>query len=258
MYYDSDDLEYILGMEVTREALLRRGYILSENGKLTQGLYLEEEKPEDSDDESEGGFNNTLQTKTTLAKCLRSEHVWIKLVSDSLCEDPCRDTRTVILLSTFPINAENSIYEIDGFTFRVFNIVYSPFMENVVTQANFIDIDFIPEKGYSEVTQLVSGRYVPEGFDLIGKPMPEDKSNFHPNPPYSIAENSGWKRTYYHMQIDVDEHNTITGLDFSTWEREASMFARPRSVDDDKTDYLDCINLICDQYSDEEWENIKS
>lgn len=87
--------------------------------------------------------------------------------------------------------------------------------------------------------------------------MPENKDIFHPNPPYSLAKNSGWRNIYWHFSIEADDNEIIQDIELSTYEREASMFQRPHSMNDDSADAFDGVLAIVDQYTDEEWDKIK-
>ena len=109
----------------------------------------------------------------------------------------------------------------------------------------------------AEIEMLEKNRFIPSGFSFIGKPMPKNKEAFHANPPYSLSMNSGWRNANWHMSIEVDEHDLIKDIEFSTWEN-TSMFERPRSCEGDEVEEQDALTCLSDQYSDEEWRRITS
>lgn len=124
-------------------------------------------------------------------------------------------------------------------------------------ESHFFEMEFVPPELMKEVHALVSGRFIPNGFTLIGKPMPENKDMFYSNPSeYTIAYNSGWRNVYWHLTIEVDDDEKITDIELCTNERETSMFQRPYGMNDDTTDAFDAALMIVDQYSDEEWSII--
>lgn len=123
-------------------------------------------------------------------------------------------------------------------------------------ESNFFEMQMLPPELLHELEFLIARRFIPENFTLIGAPMPENKNIFHPNPPYSLACNSGWRNVYWHLSINVDENDIIQDLELSTYERETSMFQRPYCMDDDMTEAFDAALMIVNQYTDEEWNKI--
>ena len=107
-----------------------------------------------------------------------------------------------------------------------------------------------------ELHRLIAGRYIPDDFTLIGKPMPKNKSEFHENPPYSILKLSGWRNTSCVLLITTDSDDRIESFEIATYDNAVSPFKHPHSIADDPVDIVETALFICDQYSEEEWSEV--
>ena len=122
------------------------------------------------------------------------------------------------------------------------------------TKYCYDDLSCLPDEASNEIDMLIRDRYLPNQFSIIGKPMPANKYEFHENPKYSIAHNSGYRRVYWNMRIKVNDDDVIQDISYTTWWQTG--MGRPEDCNDDKIEERDAYLYFCDQYSDEEWEQI--
>ena len=180
---------------------------------------------------------------------------WVKCIPETSCEFPMFVVLCVKLLKDKDgwIYSDNHLllkFDMNGammMGFYDYNLSNGSFYMNIPYNSN----------AEVEMEMLKKNRYVSDGFSFQGKPMPQNKEAFHPNPPYSLSLNSGWRYANWHMAIEVDKNDIILDIDFSTWYI-TSMFQRPRSCEDDDIERQDAFTYLCDQYTDEEWEKINS
>lgn len=183
---------------------------------------------------------------------------WIKGIPANPGDVDNQEVYQIIVVSTKPVDAGHCITDVTCLARMVEQIGGGWFSipGAASVESHFFEMELVPPEPIKEVENLVKGRFIPNNFSLIGKQMPDNKDEFHPNPPYSIAQNSGWRNVYYHLSIDVNDDDIIESVELSTYERETSMFQRPYSMDDDPADAFDCTLLICDQYTDDEWKKV--
>lgn len=280
----ADELKKHIGKIVTEEMLFGRGYVLVNDGEVIEDKFprlkdfeyeddeLNEEAnvaeaellEEEDDDYSDDDDSITCKgVKKYIASQIENyvyddDEKWIKGIPANPCDVNNQEVYQVIVISTKPVENGYKITDVCCLARMVeqigggwFSIPGAASMES-----HFFEMELVPPEPLLEVENLVKGRFIPKGFSLIGKSMPDNKEEFHPNPPYSIAKNSGWRNVYYHLSIDVNDDEIIESVELSTYERETSMFQRPYCMDDDPADAFDCTLLICDQYTDDEWGQI--
>lgn len=259
----SSALSEYLGRTISEEALKGRGYFYAENGNV-----LIDDNPKIADisyymeDDSENDDSITCRrVKEYLAESIEDYFVssWVKGIPANP-EDV--DNQEVYMVICIEVIKRETGYEVADIH------VLARFVEQVgggwftipgasSLESNYFEMELLPPEVFDEINMLLEGRFLPEGFSLEGKPMPKNKDNFHQNPPYSMALNSGWRNIYWHLSLDVDDNDIIDSLEISTYERETSMFQRPHLMDDDPCDSFDCILRVIDQYSNEEWSKIR-
>ena len=253
-----DEFYGFVGKPVTEEALLGRGYFHCVSGKIVSTSYSN--FPDFDLGEAEEGEDEIM--------CLDAQNYLASLAAQMT--NDC----WVTCIPANPRDFEGECYYFlaltlekkDGmlYTESFFPMIrmveqmgggffYIPGQESV--KSRFYEFEWMAGELIDEVHRLVSGRYVPDGFSLVGKPMPENKDAFHPNPPYSIAENSGYRNVYWHLQIDVEE-DIIQDVEISTYEAERGMMMRPHPRTDDVIDAHKALIYVSDQYSDAEWTAI--
>lgn len=279
----ANELKKHIGKIVTEEMLFGRGYVHVKDGviiedkfpRLKDFEYIDEgideevnsaeaELVEEEDDYSEEEESITCKrVKRYIASEIENyifddDDKWIKGIPANPCDVDNQEVYQVIVICAQPVENGYKITDVYCLARIVeqigggwFSIPGAASMES-----HFFEMELVPPEPLMEVENLVKGRFIPKDFSLIGKPMPENKEEFHPNPPYSIAKNSGWRNVYYHLSIDVNDEDVIESVELSTYERETSMFQRPHRMRDNHADAFDCTLLICDQYCDDEWQLI--
>ena len=256
---NSNILSEYVGKEISGKNLLGRGYVYIENGSVVTNCNLKiadicyDVQSEDDEDDA----ITCNRVKDYLATEIHNYYptCWIKGIA---AEPEDVDNEEVYMIIC--IETENS----DG-CIRIKNIhVLARMVEQMyggwfsipgtsTMESRFFEMSLLPPEIINEVNHLVNGRYLFEGFSLIGKRMPDNKDSFHQNPPYSMAHNSGWRNVYWHLSVNVNSDDIIEDFEISTYERETSMMKRPHLMDDDEVDSFDCILYFIDQYSDSEW-----
>lgn len=275
--FTTDLLKY-KGTILTKEMLLGRGYCHVKDFKVVEDNFprikelsweVDEEVNLDSEEEDEdeyyidGNEITCKKVKTYIAEESRSfysdepSEFWIKGIPFAPKEVDNQEQYMVLCIENKPAAKGMELAFITVFARLVENNCMFSIPGMATLDSHFFEMEMVPPELVHEVEALVSGRYIPEGFTLFGKPMPENKAVFHPNPPYSLAKNSGWRNVYWHLSIGVDENDKIEDIELSTYEREVSMFQRPRCMDDDMADAFDAALMIVDQYTEEEWNKIK-
>ena len=284
----ADELKKYIGNILTKEMLFGRGYVHVKDGiviedkfpgltdfdiidqeeqeepantkeELSNDEYTEDSDYAENDDEEITCKNVKRYIASQIDNYVYDDNEkWIKGIPANPCDVDNQEVYQVIVISTKPVTDGYEIKDICCLARIVEQIGGGWFsIPGAATlNSHFFEMELVPPEPLMEVDNLVKGRFIPKGFTLIGKPMPANKDEFHPNPPYSIAKNSGWRNVYYHLSIEVNDDEAIESVELSTYERETSMFQRPYSMDDDPADAFDCTLLICDQYTDEEWKSI--
>ena len=232
--YHAYDVDYILETSISEEAFLRRGFILSQQGRATKGLI-----PENDGKEIES--NNR---KRFYAQNFRDEYMWIKGLSGRH-PNKLLDEYPLLLFTTTKVGNN---YVVDGFAVFKQNILNQVDVPFGFPRQAFFQMEYIPEDAYKEFGFLSAKRFTPNNFSLIGKPLPKDKSKFEET--LVIKLSSAWRKAVSYMRFSVDENSLIVKLEYSTYDLESKL------IEDDPAEYNDCINFICDQYSAEEWKQI--
>ena len=237
----SDDVDFILNEVLDEDVILGRGFAIYDGSEM-KGLSNDEEEPVSD------------KVKKSLCQSFSSggSTVWLKCFPGEFTSEDMEERPILVFVGT----ETDGGYEVEGFSVFSLYIIYTNGPFGLNARSGVKRMEFIPDIVYKEFFKLTKGRYVPSDFDLVGKPMPKDKSKFHSNPPYSISCNSAWRTAYWHMQIDVDKNDIIKSVEFTSYKNENTMFARPTLLDTDPAEYVDCLNYICDQYSKEEWKKI--
>ena len=259
---NSDMLSMYVGKVISEQHLLGRGYVYIENGsvvtnsnpKIADNISYDEQ----SDDEEDSITCNKVKDYLATQVDNYYPSCWIKGIA---AEPEDVDNEEVYMIVC--VETEDS----DG-CIRIKNIhVLARMVEQMYggwfsipgssnMESRFFEMSLLPPEIINEIKQLVNGRYLFEGFSLVGKRMPEYKDNFHHNPPYSMAHNSGWRNVYWHLSVDVNGDDIIEDFEISTYERETSMMQRPHLMNDEEADSFDCILYFIDQYSDSEWADL--
>lgn len=253
-----DELNVLIGKNISRDFLIGRGYF-----HVVDDEIVDMELPSLSDfdiSESEEDEITCSKVKKYIAEesYVFPSDCWLRCIP---AEPEDVEYQEVYVVICIQVKTNDDQLTITDITF------YSRFIEQIgggffsipgvsTMESDICQMPIFPPEPFKDVQMLVKGRTIPNGFSLIGKPMPSNKKYFHPNPKYSIAKNSGWRNVYWHLQIDVTKNDIITKVVLDTYEREDSMFCRPVTMSDDYTDAFDCVLFICDQYTDEEWESI--
>lgn len=246
------------GIIITKEMFQGRGYCHIQNGKVIDDsfphlkeLTWEEDKEEDeSIDDITCKKAKRYIVENTDNSSGDSVEYWMKGIPVESCE------QEIYLLTFIDVKPVSRGYKIMNIRVVVkFGYISFPGSDSI--DSNFYSLEMLPPEVVKEVEMLIGGRYIPNGFTLIGKPMPQNKEIFHPNPPYSLACNSGWRNVYWHLSIKVDDNNYIQNLNYSTYVREVSICQRPQSMSDDMAEAFEAALMIVDQYTDEEWQTIK-
>lgn len=254
-------LENLKGTKLSEEVLLGRGYFLCKfrevlNNSISYvkdiGFYpseLDEENELDEEDTNITSVDVKRYLSCNTPFCKDDDLTWIKCIP---AEPEDVNSQEVYIAIAIKVKKENSYYIIQDMMMIarfVINGLYS-----IRGQANIESewgiMPMFPPEAKFEIDQLIKGRFIPNNFSLIGKPVPENSSAFW------TARNSGWRNVYTSIRISTDDNNNISDVEFDTYEREVSMFQRPYSMPDDYADMFDRILDYCDQYSDEEWKNI--
>ena len=259
------ELEKFYGKVVNKEMLFGRGYFLEEDGKVVENhfphieeLYFEPEEDEEYDDDEDRHITcKDAQEYVAMAIGQNFDdefYHWIKCIPAEPEDVDNREVYMVIIIEAKKGKTDDE-FEIKRISVhcRMINEIGGGWLSipGVSTlDSHFFEMDLIPPEPVKEVESLVNGRFIPEGFTFIGKPMPKNMDNFWP------AKNSGYRNIYWHITVEHDDNDIITDIDTSTYEREVSMFQRPHSMDPDTLDYFDAALHLCSFYSDEEWADI--
>ncbi len=253
------ELERFIGKVVTKDCLAGRGYFTS-----SETYIVPLPKIKDFDDvcASEDDDDITCdEVKEYISEELDSYEpvCWFKAMPVEPEDVDDQEFYLVICVMTDHVAEGFKIREIKVNARRVLSSLCGGMIQfpSPVMDSEFFEMLMLPPETVREIELLVSGRYLKDGFTLVGKPMPENKEMFHPNPAYCIARNSGWRNVYWHVYIGVDDDDIIEDMELSTYEREVSMFQRPHHMPDDPVDAFDAVLFICDQYTDEEWARLK-
>lgn len=254
------------GQMLTKEMLRGRGYCQIEDGKVVDDNFpYVDELCWDDDDVEQGDINNITckKVKEYIASQIGEllgdgGQYWIKGLPACPEDVDNREAYMVLCVGTKSEGDKLRITKIVPLARMVQEIGSGWFsVPGLATMdSHFFEMEFVPPELKREVHALVLGRYIPSSFTLVGKPMPSNTCVFHGNSPYSLANNSGWRNTYLHLLIMVDDNDIIKDFDMSVYERETSMFQRPHSMNYDPADAFDAALMIVDQYSDEEWKDI--
>lgn len=269
-----ENLMKFLGKSISEDSLVGRGYFHVQDGMIineslpkikdiysSDGSYLYDNLLIAKEEESEDDEDITgARVKSYLAAQIEehSSDCWIKCIPADPEDVGDQEGYVIICLETEQYKDVMKISDIKVLIRLVVQVgggwFSVPGLDSM--ESNIYEVTILPPETHKELTRLVTGRFLHDGFSLIGKPMPENKDSFHPNPAYSTANNSGYRNAYWHLSIAVDENEIIRLLEFSTYVRESSMFVRPEPLSDDATDAFDSILFIVDEYTDEEWDRI--
>ncbi|MCF0199108.1 MAG: hypothetical protein HUK02_07260 [Bacteroidaceae bacterium] len=254
-----DDLSKFVGKQITEESLLGRGYFHCVGGEVVSTPYsnfpdFELGKPEEGEEEI-----MCLDAEKYLAEsvCQRTDDCWVTCHPANPEELQCESYYLLLV----------TVEEKDGALFTTSMLPLIRIVEQMgcglyfvsgesTLNSQFYEFLWTAEELINEAAHLTEGRFVPDGFSLIGKPMPEHKEVFHPNPPYSLAGDSGYRNIYWELSVHVNENDVIEGLEISTYESERGMIMRPHPMKDDILDAHKALISIADLYSEEEWQNI--
>lgn len=262
------ELQRFVGQKISQEMLIGRGYCNIQNGKIVDDSFprLSELSWEETNEEVDEDEITCAKVKEYIASEIQDSYIeinddssyWFKCIPAESEDVGDQEVYMVACVGTKPTETGLEITNIMILARMVeqmgggwFTIPGAATMES-----RFFEMQMVPPELIQEIESLIAGRYIPGNFTLIGKPMPENKEMFHPNPAYSLAKNSGWRNVYWHLSIEVDDDDIIKNLELSTYERETSMFQRPHGMLDDMAEAFDAALVIVDQYTDEEWQKI--
>lgn len=263
-----NELQKFIGQKISQEMLIGRGYCNIQNGKIVNDSFprLSELSWEETNEEVDDDEITCAKVKEYIANEVQYSHIdinddssyWMKGIPAEPEDVGNQEVYMVVCVGTKPTETGLKITNIMILARMVEQMGGGWFtIPGAATlESRFFEMQMVPPELIQEIELLVAGRYIPNDFTFIGKPMPENKDMFHPNPAYSLAKNSGWRNVYWHLSIEVDDDDIIKDFELSTYEREASMFQRPHCMSDDTTEAFDAALLIADQYSDEEWQKI--
>ncbi len=249
----SKDLEKIKGSKIAEKVLLGRGYFLCKfkeviNNKIPYvkdiGFYPSQSDEDDTYITSEV-VKEYLSYNTPF--CEDDDLTWIKCLP---AEPEDVDYKEVYIVIAIKVKKENRFYIIEDSMMIARFVIEDMYYNQQTYISEWGIMPMFPPEAKFEIEQLLKGRFIPKKFSLIGKPAPENSSEFWP------ARNSGWRNVYTSIKIITDDNNIISDVDFDTYEREGSMCQRPKIMPDDYADMFDRILDYCDLYTDEEWEKV--
>ncbi len=263
-----ENLRKYVSKEVNDDNFLSRGYFFVKDGKLNNCPYIAvddldifESVPDQSEPDSEDDEITCRMVKQYLAEEVGQyfSSCWVKCIPANP-EDV--DYREVYIVLCVKVAQRKGKLVISGIKIlaREADMFFGgyasyPGMANIRSYIFEMDA-YVPPEVTEEFDMLIKGRGLKKDFTLYGKPMPQDKTMFHCNPKYSIAQNSGYRNVYWHLSIEVDDNDMIKSFYYTTYEREGSMMTRPHAMANDAVDAFDSLLMIADCYSDQEWQEL--
>lgn len=269
-----DELAKYIGCHVSEDVLLGRNYFYIEDQKVKKDICLSELSDFDLYDsidyksfyesgevDEEDDEITCTKVKAYLAS-MSTKSAWIK------CMAPHPDdveVGTAYIIIQVILDEDSKIESVHAFTRFMDGMnggfggagffVDIPGSESM--ECHLSHMPMFPPEVLAELDMLTEGRYFKKGFSFVGKPLPENIMwmNGGDNCKTS-AQSSAFRNAYFHISVDVTDDDIIDGFEFSQYENEHSMFQRPRSVDEDIVDGLDCALMLIDAYTKEEYDSL--
>lgn len=257
-----EELQFFVGKSVSEKNLLGRGYFHCVDGKIVSNPITlpEAYDPDEKYNENEVWCSDIQQGLAERILPFSSD-CWLCCLPFGY--DPSEhgvDEAYYVIAMTLEQSGDNYTIEsilpiiryVKGMNFGGFRVDTG----EVDLEIKFAECSWIDDSIIVELDSLVSGRYIPDGFSLIGKPMISDLSEFvGDEPPYDLCLSSAYRHCITDIFLECDDNNIIQSVEFDC-EVETSMFERPRSASPNYADSLRVILYFIDKYTDEQWEQI--
>lgn len=261
-YYEpsGEAVSEFVGKHIDVEALIGRNYYHYVNGtKAEEQPFTLSINDIDLDDEEEEGEEGFLQSASLSAYIPRD--CWIKRLSAS------EENRTENLLVVIELDDEFNVLSVSEVLEVIQQVGRGLFMipgMSLPARRIYRNQICLSEEVEEEMTLLLKRRFIPRGFSLLGKKLPQrmidEDDDSDEDFTYSIALPSAYRQAYVHLSIDTSQEGIIEDFEYSTYQSTGSaygdMFSRPVLIGDMREEMIDAVLAVIDKYSEEEYNAV--